>query len=330
MGLDAPLVAAVTLRRQRAGDIVASDDDAIYQLQLAHVLLDGGYDGVATIGEALEGGDHGLGTLNRLNGELVIVDGEPWQVDFRGEAHLVDPTVTTPFVVVTHLEAPITRRLVDADRDELAATIESIVDDPRAVVAVRVEGEFRDVLVRSVPPQDPPYRSSAEVCATDEVRWNLAPFSGLFVGFRFPDLTGGDIIPGLHLHGLSGERSTGGHNYDLHIRDAVVTVGISHEIVVALPDRGMVDLLETPRPMREVQRVLLRRGPRTSDELTAVLDVSPTEIARRLEWLEDRGFVEEMGAGLAQLGGEPRWRVRLTATPRTHTGTRVSELLGDL
>ena len=330
MSLDAPLVAAVTLRRQHAGDIIASADEATYQLQLAHVLLDGGYDGVATIAEALEGGDHGLGTLDRLNGELVVVDGEPWQVDFRGEAHLVDPSATTPFVVVTHLEHPVSRRLRDIDRGGLIDAVESMVDDSGAVVAVRVEGQFRDVLVRSVPAQSPPYRPYADVCATDEVRWDLAPFDGVFVGFRFPDLSGGDTIPGLHLHGLAADRSTGGHNYELQIDDAVVTVGVSHEIVVALPDRGMVDLLETPHPMRAVQRVLLRRGPCTPAQLAAALSVSTDEVHTRLTWLADRGFVEEMGSGVASLGGTPRWRIRLTAAPRSRNNDRVAQLLADL
>ena len=70
----------------------------------------------------------------------------------------------------------------------MIAAVEDLVDDPGAVVSVRLEGAFTSVLVRSVPPQVPPYRPYAEVCATDEVRWVHRPFYGVFVGFRFPDL----------------------------------------------------------------------------------------------------------------------------------------------
>lgn len=328
MSLDVTLVAAATLRRQGVHGHDATDDST-FQLQLAHVLLDGGYDGVATIAEALEGGDHGLGTLDRLNGELVVVDGEPWQVDSGGVAHLVPGDALTPFVVVSRLEAPRTQRLRDCSREEVAAAVESLVHDPSSVVSVRLEGSFTSVLVRSVPPQTKPYRPYAEVCQSDEVRWELRPFDGVFVGFRFPDLSGGDTIPGLHLHGLSADRSTGGHNHDLHVDDAVLSVGVSHDLVVALPDRGMVDLLETPRAMRAVQRLLLRRGPRTAEEIAGGLGVTPAEAVQRLEWLADRGFVEEWGGGVAGLGGQTRWRMRLaSAAPRA--GWRASDLLTGL
>ena len=78
------------------------------------------------------------------------------------------------------------------------------MDDPGAIVSVRLEGAFTSVLVRSVPPQDPPYRPYAEVCLTDEVRWVHQPFYGVFVGFRFPDLR--SLLPGRLLLGRRGRR----------------------------------------------------------------------------------------------------------------------------
>jgi len=45
--------------------------------------------------------------------------------------------------------------------------------------------------------------------------------------------------------------------------------------------------------------------------------------------MNDRGFVEEWGAGVAGLGGDPRWRITLRArSQRVHD--KVAELLGDL
>ena len=118
MTLDAPLVAAATLRRSRGIDPrLCTAADVTHQLQLAHVLLDGGFDGVATLGEALAGGDHGLGTVDRLDGELVIVDGEPWRVDWHGVAEIMPPETRTPFVVVSTLDSPRTVRLRDVARD---------------------------------------------------------------------------------------------------------------------------------------------------------------------------------------------------------------------
>lgn len=333
MGLDAPLVAAATLRRAHGTGIAHAVDpgtEATHQLQLAHVLLDGGYDGVATLEEALAGGDHGLGTVDRLDGELVVVDGEPWRVDWHGVAEVLPLSTRTPFVVVSTLDAPRTLRLRDVSRAEVAAAIEGLVDDAGAVVSVRLEGSFTSVLVRSVPPQDPPYRPYVEVCATDEVRWEHRPFEGVFVGFRFPDLEPGATIPGLHLHGLDHARTTGGHNHDLHVADAVLSVGISRDVIMHLPDRTMADLLETPTAMRSVQRHLLRVGPRTLREIARSLQLDEESARERIEWLADRGFVTELSGGIAGLGGEPRWQTALRAHVQRAPSARADALLASL
>jgi acetolactate decarboxylase len=298
-------------------------------LSLAHVLLDGGYDALATLGEVLPAGDHGLGTVDRLDGELVVVDGEPWRVDATGRAELLSPEVRTPFVVLTTMESPVRRRVAGLDREGIIAVVEDIVPDPQAVVAVRLEGTFERVLVRSVPAQSPPYRPYAEVCATDEVRWFHERFSGVFVGFRFPDIDGGDVIGGLHLHGLDDARSTGGHNHELVVEDALLTVSTSHEVALALPDRSMLDLLELPAEIRAVQRALLRRGAMSVERVATAVGTDVVEAHRRLEWLADRGFAEELGEGIAGLGGAPRWRIVMRGRSN-RLPERVEALLADL
>lgn len=308
MTLDAPLVAAATLRRMHGTDPRTCEAaDVTHQLQLAHVLLDGGYDGVATLGEAMQHGDHGLGTVDRLDGELVIVDGEPWRVDYQGHATLMPPETRTPFAVVSHMSRPRTVRLREVDRTEVVAAVAELADDPGAVISVRLEGSFRRVLVRSVPPQDPPYRPYTEVCAVDEVRWEHAPFYGVFVGFSFPDLAPGATIPGLHLHGLDRLRTTGGHNHDLFVKDALLSVGRSHDVVMQLPERTMADLLETPEPMRAVQRELLRSGPLPLADLAAALSLPVEQVQQRIEWLADRGYVDM----ISREQGEPVWQTCL-------------------
>ncbi len=330
MSLDASLVAAATLRRATGIDPrQCQAADVTHQLQLAHVLLDGGYEGVATLEEALAGGDHGLGTVERLDGELVIVDGEPWRVDWRGVAEIMPPETRTPFVIVSTMDRPRTMRLGDVDRAGVIAAVEDLVDDPGAVVSVRLEGHFTSVTVRSVPPQNPPYRPYAEVCLSDEVRWTHQPFHGVFVGFRFPDLEPGASIPGLHLHGLDRFRTTGGHNHEMQVRDAVLSVGVSRDVVMHLPERTMTDLLETPPDLRSVQRHLLRSGPSTIEQLAAALGVPAAEARRRIDWLADRGFVGEAPAGIGEPGGEPHWQVALKVHGSKSTGA-VAAILDSL
>lgn len=323
MTLDAPLAAAVTLRRAYGGNDCDAAD-VTRQLQLAHVLLDGGYDGVTTLDEALAGGDTGLGTVDRLDGELVVVDGEPWRVNWQGNAEIMPGQTRTPFAVVSNLDDARVTRVRDIDRDQVLTAITDLAQAPGSVLTVRLEGLFDYVLVRSVPPQEPPYRPYAQVCASDEVRWEHRSFYGVFVGFVFPDLSPGAAIPGLHLHGLDRMRTTGGHNHQMHVRDAKLSVSVSGEVVVQLPERTMTDLLETPAPMRRVQRELLRLGSAGPEQLAAALGVPESQVRQRLAWLTDRGYVVQ-----DRSGAEAVWRPSLR-TPGLRSSGRVAQVLDSL
>lgn len=69
-------------------------------------------------------------------------------------------------------------------------------------VTLRLEGTFRDVVVRSERPQLPPYRDLDAILASDEVRFPFTQWHGVMVGYRFPTAEGGALLPGLHLHGI--------------------------------------------------------------------------------------------------------------------------------
>lgn len=327
MSIDAALLAAATFQGNGATPISAcSSHDVTKQLSLASVLLDGGYDGVATLAEALAGGDLGIGTVDKLDGELVVVDGQPWRVNDQGVAELMPPSTRTPFTIVSSLTEPQSLRLRDASLDSLTAAISSLVNTQDQVVAVRLEGQFRDVVMRSVSAQTPPYRPFAEIVGTDEVRWYHPKFFGVMVGFSFPNIEHpGATIPGLHLHGVDRLRTTGGHNYELEIVDATLTVSVCRELVFQLPDRSMADLLLTPAPMRAVQRALLRNGPASVSELAVRLDTSETEMQHRITWLVDRGFISHEELADATVLWHPSLR-----TPAARISDQVAAVLDSL
>lgn len=80
---------------------------------------------------------------------------------------------------------------------------------------------------------------------------------------------------------------------------------------------AIITTLESPR----ILRLLPRQGPRTLAQIAHSRDVSESEAQQRLEWLGDRGFVEELTGGIAGLGGEPRWTTALRAPASKASGT---------
>lgn len=236
-------------------------EHAAFQIGTLDALMAGNYDGDTTMGELLAHGDLGIGTVAALDGELVVVDGEAFVVDGDGAVHPVPAQRTTPFAVVCPF-SPFVEQVVEGPMplDDLHACIDSIVPDGRGVVAVRVEGSFADVRLRSVARQRRPYPPLAEVTAHQR-EWTVPHARGSLVGFRFPDAAAGLEVPGFHLHFLADDRSTGGHVLALTVTDGVVQLDGGDELHVELPphvgigrpgvaDRLAIARVEGTRPDR--------------------------------------------------------------------------------
>ena len=75
-------------------------DHELFQTSTVAALLGGAFDGDVTLREVLEHGDLGLGTLNGLDGELIVLDGEVWKAELDGT--LIRPPLdsATPYAVV--------------------------------------------------------------------------------------------------------------------------------------------------------------------------------------------------------------------------------------
>lgn len=195
----------------------------------------GSYDGDLTVGELLSHGDLGIGTIAALDGELVVLDGAAFVVDGDARVHQVPDERTTPFAVVCRF-APV----VEADLDGplslavLHDRIERLAPVGAEVLAVRVDGTFAGLRLRSVARQHRPYPPLAEVTAHQR-EWVTPSAEGSLVGFRFPDASAGLEVPGFHLHFLSADRSTGGHVLDLVLDAGRLRVDVADELHVELP-----------------------------------------------------------------------------------------------
>ena len=75
----------------------------LFQYNTLGALMAGLYDGSMTVGELLQYGDLGLGTLDSIDGELIILDGKAYQAKGSGEVPEVvevSPDMTVPYAAV--------------------------------------------------------------------------------------------------------------------------------------------------------------------------------------------------------------------------------------
>jgi acetolactate decarboxylase len=195
----------------------------------------GGYSGDTSIGELLRHGSHGIGTVQSLDGELIVIDGEAWSAHSDGTVDRVDPRTRTPFAVLTAFEPTVTRDVeARLGFDEVHDAIEDAAPAEAPVIAVRIDGVFTGLRLRSVEKQLPPFRPLREIVA-DQSEWSIASVRGTVIGFRFPDATAGVEVPGHHLHFISDDRSTGGHVLSFALEHGTLAIDPCRELRVELP-----------------------------------------------------------------------------------------------
>jgi acetolactate decarboxylase len=212
----------------------------------------GRYDGVMPIPGLLRHGDFGLGTLDHLDGELIVLDGRAYQA--RGDGVVVEagPDRSTPFAIVTPFEpdgslaCPRVGNLADLD-----ARLDDALGPKNNFLAVRVDGRFAAITLRSVHRQERPYRPLGEVVKGQSV-WTHTEMSGTLVGVRSPAWVGGLNVPGYHWHFLSDDRTVGGHVFDCQVREGRVQYEVCRDWLIKLDgrrsDRPPLSTQEKRRP----------------------------------------------------------------------------------
>ena len=73
----------------------------LYQVSTATALVKKIYQGAVRVGKLREHDDLGLGTFENLDGEMVIVDGQVFQVRSDGSVRECDDDALSPFAVMT-------------------------------------------------------------------------------------------------------------------------------------------------------------------------------------------------------------------------------------
>ena len=216
----------------------SSPGDLIYQVSPLSALMDGVYDGPTTLKKLASEGDLGLGTFNHLDGEMVLLDGQFYQV--RSDGKVLRPSLSkgSPFASVTSFKPEISSKIKEPlDLADLTGRIDAMLPSPNLFYAIRIDGRFDEVRTRSVPAQELPYRRLAEV-ARDQSEFELGKVEGTVVGFRCPAWVGGLNVPGYHLHFLSKDRKTGGHLLRLRMLSGTIKIDQKSELNLSLDPTG--------------------------------------------------------------------------------------------
>ncbi|MBN2453564.1 MAG: acetolactate decarboxylase [Candidatus Omnitrophica bacterium] len=212
--------------------------NTITQVSTIDALLAGSYDGVMSCGELLKYGDFGIGTFDRLEGEMIILDDRVFQVKSDGLVYSPSLSILTPFASVGYF-VPDKRFDLPPGADLHGAedAIDTAVPNKNIFLALKIHGTFRYMKTRSVPLQDKPYPALTEVTKNQPV-FEISDVSGTIVGFRCPDYVKGINVPGYHFHFISDDLKKGGHVLDFTLKEGTVEADLCGRYLLILPDDG--------------------------------------------------------------------------------------------
>lgn len=213
-----------------------NEHGAVHQNTSAARLFSGEFGQVSRVDAEFAQSELGVGVLENLAGEVISLDGATYAVPVNGVPYLLEHSEGLAFAISarggTHypLHIPETSLTQSSLLEHIDALIREHHENSENIVAtIRLHDMFSHVLLRTVAPPRSATEDLNSVIA-HETRFELSNWQGTLVGFRFPDnhaahadptveAVDGTVIAGLHLHGISDSRDSGGHVHEFTLEN---------------------------------------------------------------------------------------------------------------
>lgn len=99
------LILFVTISTTYSQKISENETSALVQISIFDLLAAGKYDGSYKLENLLNDGDFGLGTLDKLDGEMIILYNSIYQFKSDGKINNVNLSSVTPFAVIVKFKS---------------------------------------------------------------------------------------------------------------------------------------------------------------------------------------------------------------------------------
>jgi acetolactate decarboxylase len=232
------------------------EKDVLYQVSTINALSAGLYGGETTFQELRAHGDMGLGTFEDLDGEMIGIEGEFYQVRFDGSTSVVSDLMKTPFAMVTFFESDRTAFLdKPLDREHLAEYLSVLCPTENIFHAIKISGTFEYVKTRSVPKQSKPYLP-LEVAVKNQSTFEFNNVSGIIIGFWTPHYMNGVNMPGYHFHFITQEKNAGGHLLEFRTKSVKIEVDYTSNFQMTLPrNQEFYDLKSSGEEGKDLEKI---------------------------------------------------------------------------
>jgi acetolactate decarboxylase len=166
---------------------------------------------------------------------MMMFDGLIYRIGSDGKANqITDEETRTPFSCVTFFQPASEEELEkEFSYEEFLKWTMELMPSPNIFYAFRIEGEFAYVKTRSVPKQEN-YRPLVEV-AKEQPTFEFKDIKGSMVGFYTPSYMSSVSVPGMHLHFITEDQTSGGHLLECRPRKVKLELQYLYTLELSLP-----------------------------------------------------------------------------------------------
>jgi acetolactate decarboxylase len=249
---------ALALPLSAKADNPFKSPDTVYQLAPLEALLSGVYEGQTRLADLLAMGDLGMGTVNPLDGEMIILDGVAYRAALDGTLNVLPPETLIPFGQIKAFKVDKTAVLGPvATYEELCKALDAQLQTPNGIYAIRIDGKFNYLKTRSVPAQRAPFQPLSKILGTQQIR-EAENVEGTMVIYKFPAYLSRANVAGYHIHYVDKDRKVGGHVLEVRAEALTALIDEAQTLTLAVPQDPLFDTTDLSTGSGNVATQVLR------------------------------------------------------------------------
>jgi acetolactate decarboxylase len=199
-------------QHQQAAVADSKGDPLFYHYSIWYAFVNRVFEGDLTVSKLKQNGDIGLGSYNRLDGELIMLDGTPYQVKEDGVVNIAADTTKVVYANASFFnedQALSLRKVISFD--SLRSWLNEQLPTKNYFYAFKVHGTFKNLKCGGLHKQDRPFTKGLDVLIPARPVYEREEVTGTMVGFYCPEFIGQINVAGYHLHFISDDKKYGGH-----------------------------------------------------------------------------------------------------------------------
>jgi acetolactate decarboxylase len=213
------------------------DHHHLFTAGIASGLMGGLYDGFYSIDSLKTKGDFGLGAPDKLDGEIMVLNGKFYQTQSTGKTfEMPHSGDLVPFCMVNYFEAnTVIHVRKNMSKADFYHYLDSLMPNANGMYAIHIKGSFPYIKTRAFPAvTEQPYPQLAGMLNRQHF-FQFNDSKGDLIGYRLPVYMDNTNISGYHFHYLSDQKNAGGHIVDLTTGDITVEISLLDSYTIQVP-----------------------------------------------------------------------------------------------